>query len=188
MMLSRSSERRRDIQRRLQDMRTLPAFGRSYLRTVEGGELLCGRRDGSLGAHSQEAIVVLALDARVDDRDGGSQVAGLISLAKTFDVHEPPMRSVVFCVTAKEGGVERYFASPAVPLENTVALFTLGAFGGAPDSAVTRVEGVTPTGGSLIHLENDYVSDESSPSSQLDFHTILSAVQVLYQEIRALQE
>ena len=185
MMVRSSGDRIRDTQRRLQDMRTLPAFGRSYHRVVDGGELLCGRRDGRIGEHSQEAIVVLALDSRDDDQGGGSQVAGLISLAKAFDQHEPPMRSLVFCVTEKEGGKERYFASPPVPLENTVTLFTLGVFVGPSGSEVTRMDRVTPTGAPLVHLQFD---DQPSTASQLDFHTILSSVRVLHDEITVLQE
>jgi len=184
MMLSSSRDRLRNIERRLQDMRTLPAFGRSYLRVVDGEEILCGRRDGGLGQHSQEAIVVLALDTAVDDRDGASQVAGLISLAKVFDMHEPPKLSMIFCVTSEEGGTDRYYASPPVPLENTVVLYTLGRFGGSSGSEVTRTEGETPSGGDLVHMQ---FGVESSPA-QLDFHTILNSVSSLHEEIMLLQE
>ena len=185
MMVRRSGNRIRDTQRRLQDMRTLPAFGRSYHRVVADGEMLCGRRDGRMGEHSQEAIVVLAFDSRDDDLGGGSQIAGLISLAKIFDQHEPPKRSLVFCVTDREGGRERYFASPPVPLENTVALFTLGVLSGASETEINRTEESMPTGGALIHLHMD---EEPSASNQLDFHTILSSVRALHDEITGLQE
>ena len=185
MILSRSSDRRHDAQRRLQEMRTLPAFGRSYMRTVEGGDLLCGRRDGRLGPHSQEAIVVLALDSQGDSSDDASQIAGLISLAKGFDVHEPPMRSIVFCMTLKEGGIERYFTSPPVPLENTVALYTLGEFGGVTGSVLSRTESLSPSGGTVVHLEYE---EQPTSSGSVDFHTILSAVTSLYTEIAELQE
>ncbi|MCP4807339.1 MAG: hypothetical protein GY913_32435 [Proteobacteria bacterium] len=121
------------IERRLQEMHTLPGFGSSYTRE---GPVTCGQIDGA----NTDAVVVVALDERIGAARSMAPVAVLVSVAKTFDTVERPERTVVLCAAES---LDAYLGVPSVPLDSTHALVTLGPMGGENlSSAESTVEGV----------------------------------------------
>jgi hypothetical protein len=104
------------VEHRLQEMHTLPGFGDSY-RSPAGA--LCGRKDGR-GAGADVLLAPIGLGA-----SAAAATAALVSLAKAWDVPEPPARTVVFCATT----LEAYALEPAVPL-HTASHWVLGPLAG----------------------------------------------------------
>jgi len=79
---------------RLQQMRMVPGFDRSWEAPLEaGGLLVCGRKDGA----GPGSIVVLARDPGAGHVAGPVDLAALISLAKAHDTRERPRASLVLC-------------------------------------------------------------------------------------------
>jgi hypothetical protein len=144
------------IGERLQAMHTLPAFGESTLQPAGEGFNLCTVQKGV----SQEHILISTRDDGLGAYRSASGVAGLISLAKSFDTRERPAHSVVFCVIAGEAGELAIAANPVVPSGSIRATFNLGPMGARGE-------------------EPDPARDED-----LDFRVLLEAVR----QIRAQME
>lgn len=152
------------IERRLQQMHTLPGFGSSYTRE---GPVTCGQIDGA----STQAVVVVALDERVGAARSMAPVAVMISLAKTYDTVERPDRTVVLCAAPS---LEAYAAIPSVPLDTTHALITLGPMGG---------DEVTPTEGDFqgvrhVHIEGTAPESDDRMSRLKTHHLVKHAERV----------
>ena len=113
------------VERRLRQMHTLPAFGRSHRRAVGGDWTLCGLREG----RSSQTVVVLAIDGGQGADLGASPVAVMLSLAKGGDVPGRPI-SEVFCRLAPQGGLKDLLAHPPVPWSRVSTLLLLGPLGG----------------------------------------------------------
>lgn len=161
------------IAQRLDQMKTLPAFGDGVRRPAGQGENLCTRHDGQSG----RAIVIAAIDAANGADESASAIAALISLAKSFDVAQPPKHTMVFCVLPATDGIEFYLKSPAFPVEKTVALLTLGPMGGPKLSSEERVVGV---GLRRVHLSTGPDPVHGTPEDsmgRLDFRVLLRNVE-----------
>lgn len=113
------------IGERLQSMHTLPAFGDSLLQPAGEGFNLCTVQKGDGSAH----ILITAQDQGLGAYESASGVAGLISLAKSFDVRERPVQSLIFCVIAGKAGLRALELNPVVPPDSVLATFVLGPMG-----------------------------------------------------------
>lgn len=113
------------IGERLQKMHTLPAFGESWLQPAGVGFNLCSVQKG----HSQEHILLYTVDQGQGAFESASGVAGLISLAKSFDTRERPAHSILFCVLAGAAGEETFFSDPGVPQDSIRASVRLEPMG-----------------------------------------------------------
>ena len=152
------------IERRLQEMHTLPGFGSSYTRE---GPVTCGQIDGA----DTNAVVVVALDERVGAARSMAPVAVLISLAKTYDTVERPDRTVVLCVAET---LEAYAAVPSVPLDTTHALVTLGPLGGEQvESTESTHEGVR-----RVHIEGTAPDSDDRMSRLKAYHLVAHATRI----------
>jgi hypothetical protein len=122
------------LKQRLQEMRTLPAFGRAYKsRKSSGPWKTCGIKEGAASG----AQIWMAMDSGDGAVGGAVPRAVLISLAKAFDTYEEPPRPQVFCALSQTGGLEDYLASPAYPLAQTSLIVSFGPMGSGP---LTRAE------------------------------------------------
>ena len=168
-------ESARRVQRRLEQMHTLPGYGRMYAQSTEHGVVVCGQKDGQGGG----VVVVLALDEGGGAMRSGAQVAALISLAKTYDVPEPPARSVLFCTAPS---VQAYLAKPAWPPDKTVALLTLGPIAGSHlGSEESEHEGIR-----RVHLDSGPVLPENDRMSLVDGRVVLARVEIVREALEAL--
>ena len=168
-------ESARRVQRRLEEMHTLPGYGRMYAQNTEHGMVVCGQKDGSGGG----VVVVLALDEGGGAASSGAQVAALISLAKTYDVPQNPPKSLLFCTAPS---VEAYFAKPAWPADKTLALLTLGPLAGPElSSEDSEVEGVR-----RVHLHSGPVAPENDRMSLVDGRVVLKRIERIREATDAL--
>ena len=106
---------------RLRQMKTVPAFGRSFRATADEA-VVCSRKDGSA-----DGVVLLAVE---DDPQQGTRstvgMAMLISLAKAWDTRRPPNRTILFCAWSGVAGWEAFSRSPPVPLDRVERAWVLG--------------------------------------------------------------
>ena len=163
------------LKQRLQEMKTLPAFGRAYKsRKGSGPWRSCGRKEGAESA----AIVWAALDQGSGAMGGAVPRAILISLAKAWDTYEAPPRTLVFCGLAADGGLDDYLASPAQPLDQTRRVVTFGPLGGG-DLERTDSE---RSGISYSHFStrDERVGTDEDRIEAVDYREILEQVKVLY--------
>lgn len=170
------------IAQRLDQMKTLPAFGDGVRRPAGEGENLCTRHDGQSG----RAIVIAAIDAGNGADESASAIAALISLAKSFDVAQPPKHTMVFCVLPAQGGVEAYVQAPAFPVEKTVALLTLGPMGGPK---LASEESVVGAGLRRVHLSTGPDAVHGTPDDnmgRLDFRVMLRNVERVLEAVDGL--
>lgn len=107
---------------RLRQMKTVPAFGRSY-RDGSGASVVCGRKDGRSG----EAVVVAAQDDIGAPGRSTTAMAMVISLAKAWDVRRPPARTLLFCAWEGDAGRAAFQQSPPIPAADIVGGVMLGA-------------------------------------------------------------
>jgi hypothetical protein len=168
-------ESARRVQRRLEEMHTLPGYGRVYAQVTDLGVVVCGQKDGQGGG----VVVVLALDEGGGSASSGAQVAALISLAKTFDVPAQPARSVLLCAAPS---VEAYLAKPAWPPDKTVALLTLGPLAGQElSSTESEVAGIR-----RVHLDSGPVLPENDRMSLVDGRVVLARIEAVREALEAL--
>ena len=106
---------------RLQQMKTVPAFGQSY-RAAAPAVVICSQKRGT-----GSGVVLLAVE---DDpaEPGGSTaaLAMLISLAKAWDTRLPPARTILFCAWEGSAGFEALVAAPPVPWGTVQTALLLG--------------------------------------------------------------
>jgi len=130
------------FERRLQQMRTLPAFGAAYRLPGAPAVVVCAEKAGS-----GDGVVLLGAED-----DGGLRgtlaLAALISLAKAWDVQRPPPKTLLFCAWEGEAGAKALAGAPPAPLSGIGAAFRLGGAAGAlPGLRVEEVDlGVIPAG------------------------------------------
>lgn len=113
------------IQRRLGEMKTLPAFGQGYVAQGPTGWAVCGQKDG----RSDRAVLIVAEDAGDGAGDSAAPTAALISLAKSYDLNQPPPETLIFCAVSATGGWDTLWASPPTPQQSVKTLVVLGPLG-----------------------------------------------------------
>lgn len=106
---------------RLRQMKTVPAYGRSY-RDTGGAKVVCGRKDGRAG----ETVLIGAHDDPADPGRSTTAMAMVISLAKAWDVRRPPARTLLFCAWEGDAGRSALAERPPIPAENIVGGVILG--------------------------------------------------------------
>jgi hypothetical protein len=99
-------------------MKTLPAFGSGYIQQQATGWAVCGQKDG----RSDRAVLIVAQDAGDGAADSAAPSAALISLAKSYDLNQPPPETLIFCAVSAQGGWETLWATPPVPQGNVKTL------------------------------------------------------------------
>lgn len=113
------------VEQRLSQMSLVPAYGRAWQQPLgDGRALVCGQRDG----RSAETIAILALDSGAGAAHGAVPLTALIALAKSFTGPEKPAYTLILCAVPQPGGLDAYAATPPVPLDRTVGVYTLGPF------------------------------------------------------------
>lgn len=152
----------RALEQRLQQMRAVPAFGRSYRATGEG-RVICGRRDGQ----SDDAVAVVAVDQPERPAASTGAMALVISIAKAWDVRTPPERSVLFCVAEGAAGLALFEGKPPVP-EAHLSGVVIGAESALLDGVLIEA---AQAGGDV---------------SALDFRTLYRDTQRVEGRVRAL--
>ena len=136
---------------RLRQMKTVPAYGRSY-RDTAGAKVVCGRKDGS----SSEAVVIAAHDDPAQPGRSTTAMAMVISLAKAWDVRRPPARTLLFCAWEGDTGRAAFAERPPIPADKIVS----GVILGGVQPALSGVE--------LDELPVDF----SGPVAGLDFEAM----------------
>lgn len=106
---------------RLQQMHALPAFGSAW-RPPTGSGVVCGLKTGRGG----EGVVVGARVAGRGAQGDALPRAVVVSLAKSWDVPEPPPLTLVFCAFEGRAGLDAYAREPAFPLDRTRAVVLVG--------------------------------------------------------------
>lgn len=130
------------LQRRLGEMKTLPAFGDGYVEQRPTGWAVCGQKDG----RSDRAVLIVALDAGDGAGDSAAPTAALISLAKSYDLNQPPPETLIFCAVSAEGGWETLWATPPVPQQTVKTLVVLGPLGEKEGFTLTELTREAPGG------------------------------------------
>ena len=130
------------IQRRLGEMKTLPAFGSGYVQQQATGWAVCGQKDG----RSDRAVLIVAQDAGDGAGDSAAPTAALISLAKSYDLNQPPPETLIFCAVSAQGGWETLWATPPVPQGNVKTLVVLGPLGEKEGFTLTETQLEAPGG------------------------------------------
>ncbi|MCB9758236.1 MAG: hypothetical protein H6739_00210 [Alphaproteobacteria bacterium] len=174
------------IEQRLDQMKTLPAFGDGATRPAGAGRNLCMQKDGRSG----RALVVAALDQDNGADRSASSIAALISLAKAYDLPGKPEHTLVFCVWPEPDGLDAYLRAPAVPLEHTTAVLTLGPLSGSEELRPVETQ-ISYGGGKLRHLHlqssaEPYHGTPDDRMERLDFRVLLQRVQRLHQAVENL--
>lgn len=107
------------LERRLQQMHTLPAFGSDY-RAPGPAAVICGRKEG------REAALDLVVAVREGEGAGLLRLAALVSLAKAWDLQRPPAHTLVLCGVHGAAGLEALRASPVAPPDRVASVWVLG--------------------------------------------------------------
>lgn len=115
-----------EVGKRLSQMRLLPAFGDAWIRAGGQGPVACGRKDGA----GQGSLLVIAV-GDPGTTSGAVAWAGLVSLAKGWDLPGVPARSRILCVAAGPEAAQALLATPPVPVQQVVAAVSLGPLHGA---------------------------------------------------------
>lgn len=118
------------VSQRLSQMRLLPAYGSQWVASLDGGTVVCGRKDGS---DPQAVLIIAAADPSTPA--GAVTWAGLVSLAKGWDLPGQPERTRILCVCTEPPGGAGLAAAPPVPVDGLGAIVTLGPIHGASLSA-----------------------------------------------------
>ena len=158
-----------------------PVFDSSYRRDLGPniGEMVCGVHLGS----GDQSVVVAALDPGIGTVSA-IPVAGVLSVAATFDAPTAPMHSLYFCVLPEAGGLTGFTTRGPVPYQTVLESFTIGTLTG---SALVSDLGPTlgPVQSQLLHsgpLDGAMTDD----LGQLDYETILARLGDIYSRIAAV--
>ena len=119
---------------RLRQMKTVPAFGRSY-RAASEVPVVCSRKDG----RSDRVVLVAVEDAADEPARSTAGMAMLISLAKAWDTRRPPPQTILFCAWEGDDGFAAFTAAPPVSLDSIDAGWVLGG-PSQPLAAGTQLE------------------------------------------------
>jgi len=106
---------------RLRQMKTVPAFGRSY-RSTPDVPVVCSRKDG----RSDTVLMVAVEDDPVAPARSTAGIAMLISLAKAWDTRRPPAKTILFCAWEGADGFAAFASAPPVPIERIEQAWVLG--------------------------------------------------------------
>jgi len=158
-----------------------PAFDGSYRRDLgrNVGEMICGVRQGS----GEQAVVVVAMDPGIGILSA-IPVAGLISLASTFDAPEAPMHSVYFCVLPAAGGLTGFATRGPVTYQRVLESFTIGTLTG---DRLMQESGPTlgPVRTVLLH-SGPLSKDMSEDIGQLDYDLVVGRLAEIYSRVSAV--
>jgi len=119
---------------RLRQMKTVPAYGRSY-RAASEVPVVCSRKDG----RSDRVLLVAVQDSADEPARSTAGMAMLISLAKAWDTRRSPPQTILFCAWEGDDGFAAFTAAPPVSLDSIDAGWVLGG-PSQPLAAGTQLE------------------------------------------------
>ncbi len=169
------------IAERLESQNMRPAFGSRYRLDLgrNVGEMICGVRIGSGG----DAIVIIALDPGIGTMSA-VPVAGLLSLAATFDSQDAPMHSIYLCVLPEGGGLKRFATLGPVSYQRVLETFIIGTLTGdklqeEPGASIGPVQSTLLHTGPLdIEISDDI--------GQLDYRRLTESVASVYSRVSSV--
>jgi hypothetical protein len=91
-------------------------------------------------------VLIVALDAGDGAGDSAAPTAALISLAKSYDLNQPPPETLIFCAVSAQGGWETLWATPPVPQDTVKTLVVLGPLGEREGFTLTETAREAPGG------------------------------------------
>ena len=158
-----------------------PVFGDQYRRDLgrNVGEMICGVRQGS----GEQAVVVVAMDPGIGILSA-IPVAGLLSLAATFDAPTAPMHSIYFCVLPAAGGLTGFATRGPVAYQKVLESFTLGTLTGERLLDETG-PALGPVQSKLLH-SGQLPVDMSEDIGLLDYQTIIGRLGDVYSRVSAV--
>lgn len=169
------------IAERLESQNLRPVFDGSYRRDLgkNVGEMVCGVRQGS----GEDAIVVAALDPGIGTLSA-IPIAGMLSLAATFDAPDAPMHSLYFCVLPEAGGLTRLTTRGPVDYQRVLETFIIGTLSG---SSLKEEAGpvLGPVQSVLLHT-GPLAPDMTDDIGQLDYKKLTSSVGDLYSRVSSV--
>ncbi|MCK6502322.1 hypothetical protein L6R53_02805 [Myxococcota bacterium] len=167
-----------EVAARLSQMRLLPAFGSEWVRPGDGGPVACGRKDGA-----GEGIVLVIAVGDPATPAGAVAWAGLISLAKGWDLPGVPEGTRVLCVAPGAEAAAALRARPPVPVGEVRLAVELGPLwteepslrgpAGAPPTWVLSAPEAAPSSAGAV----DYRVVEAGVRSALARIDALAAAQ-----------
>lgn len=157
------AEASRRVSERLQQMHLLPAFGDAYERP---GGLLCGQKDGRSGKG-----VLVAAEDRGTGAASAAAVAAIISLAKAFDVRDPPADTLLLCVWPAQGGAAAWLEQPAMPMADLRRVIVLAELAGPLQTAEQA-----PMQGAPLTRVSGHAPAETDTMDRLDYRALERAV------------
>jgi len=138
------AQQARTLGERLGQMRMLPAFGSDWARPAPAGALVCGRKEGRA---TQVGLVVAVGDPATPA--GAATWAGLVSLAKGWDLPGQPDRTRILCAVSGPQGLAALLGAPPVPAAHIDATWILGPLDGP---ALQREAAPGPAGQAAVLL------------------------------------
>ena len=169
------------IAERLESQNLRPVFDGAYRRDLgkNVGEMVCGVRQGS----GEDAVVVAALDPGIGTLSA-IPIAGVLSLAATFDAPVAPMHSIYFCVLPEAGGLARLATRGPVDYQRVLETFIIGTLSGSslkeePGPALGPVQSV------LLHT-GPLAIDMTDDIGQLDYRVLIGSVGDVYSRVSSV--
>jgi len=169
------------IAERLESQNLKPVFEGSYRRDLgkNVGEMVCGVRQGS----GEDALVVAALDPGIGTLSA-IPIAGILSLAATFDAPDAPMHSIYLCVLPEAGGLTRLATRGPVNYQRVLETFIIGTLSGA-----TLKEEAGPALGpvqSVLLHTGPLAIDMTDDIGQLDYRMLTGSVGDVYSRVSSV--
>ena len=158
-----------------------PGFSGSFRQDLGQniGEMICGVRQGS----GDQAVVVIAMDPGIGILSA-LPVAGLISLASTFDAPDAPMHSMHFCVLPAAGGLTGFATRGPVAYQYVLESFTIGTLtGGRLQDEAGPALG--PVRSVLLH-SGPLPADMSEDIGQLDYDMVIGRLNEIYSRLSSI--
>jgi hypothetical protein len=144
-----------------------PAFDGEYRRDLgeNVGEMVCGVRRGS----GDQAVLIAAMDPGIGTMSV-VPMAGLLSLAATFEAPQAPMHSLFFCSIPEASGLAGLPGRSPVSMQSLLEVFIIGTLTGPK-----LFDRLGPTVGhvqSRVLHSGPLAADLSVEVGQLDYGTI----------------
>ncbi|MEL6346975.1 MAG: hypothetical protein AAFV53_27930 [Myxococcota bacterium] len=165
------------VQSRMQQMHTIPGYGRSFQDGMGGNaRVICSQKDGQRRAPT----LVVVDDPGVGVAGGAAAFASLISVLKGFDVPGLPEKTLLACVLMGDDARTRFSQKPPHPLEDIGEIFIIGPVGGGTMIA----EPATFLGRDAVRLRMD-TPPQTDTLEAIDYRELRGGVVGMHRTIKA---
>jgi len=158
-----------------------PAFGSEYRRDLgeNVGEMVCGVRRGS----GDQSVMIAALDPGIGTMSV-VPMAGLLSLAATFEAPQAPMHSLFFCSIPEASGLTGLPNRSPVSMQSVLEVFIIGTLTG-PTLVEDRGPPVGHVQSRMLHsgplaahmtVEVGQLNYETIGDRLVEIHSLIAAV------------